>query len=104
MYAIIATGGKQYKAQAGETIQVEKLSNAVGEEISFTEVLMVSDGDSVTVGQPTLANAIVKGFVVEQGKDKKIIVFKFKRRKKYRRKQGHRQLFTAVRIDSIECS
>ena len=103
MYAIIATGGKQYKAQTGDIIRVEKLPNAIGEEITFDEVLMVSDGDAVTVGQPTLAGAVVKGFVVEQGKDKKIIVFKFKRRKKYRRKQGHRQQFTAVRIDSIQC-
>jgi len=102
MYAIVKTGGKQYKVREGDTLQVEKLPGEVGNEISFDDVLMYSDGETVTVGQPKLDNVTVSGHIVEQGKDKKIIVFKYKRRKRYRRKQGHRQQYTAVRIDSIK--
>ena len=102
MYAIVKTGGKQYKVREGDTLQVEKLAGEVGNEISFDDVLMYSDGETVTVGQPKLENVTVSGHIVEQGKNKKIIVFKYKRRKRYRRKQGHRQQYTAVRIDSIK--
>jgi len=102
MYAIVKTGGKQYKVREGDTLQVEKLAGEVGNEISFDDVLMYSDGETVTVGQPKLDNVTVSGHIVEQGKNKKIIVFKYKRRKRYRRKQGHRQQYTAVRIDSIK--
>ena len=102
MYAIVHTGGKQYKIQEGETLRVEKIAGDVGSEISFDRVLMVSDGENVSVGQPALENAAVKGHIVEQGKAKKILVFKYKRRKRYRRKQGHRQQYTAVKIDKIE--
>jgi large subunit ribosomal protein L21 len=102
MYAIVSTGGKQYKIEEGQTLRVEKLAGAVGEAVSFDKVLFLSDGQQVTIGQPELENVMVKGHIVDQGKSKKIIVFKYKRRKRYRRKQGHRQLFTAVKIDSIE--
>jgi large subunit ribosomal protein L21 len=102
MYAVVATGGKQYKVQEGEVLRVEKLTGDVGSEVAFDQVLMLSDGENVKVGQPVLESVQVKGHIVEQGKHKKILVFKYKRRKRYRRKQGHRQLFTAVKIDAIE--
>lgn len=102
MYAVVATGGKQYKVQEGEILRVEKLTGEVGSQVAFDRVLMLSDGESVKVGQPVLEGALVKGHIIEQGKNKKILVFKYKRRKRYRRKQGHRQLFTAVKIDAIE--
>lgn len=101
MYAVVKSGGKQYKIQEGEIFRVEKLPGEVGAEITFDDVLMVSDGETVQVGTPLLANVTVKGTVVEQGKAKKILVFKYKRRKRYRRKQGHRQQYTAVKVDSI---
>ncbi|MFZ7127107.1 MAG: 50S ribosomal protein L21 [Desulfobacterales bacterium] len=101
MYAVVKTGGKQYKVQEGDTLRVERLSGEVGAEVTFDQVLLLSDGDSVNIGRPVLDGAAVKGLIVEQDKSKKIIVFKYKRRKRYRRKQGHRQPYTAVRIDSI---
>ena len=102
MYAIVKTGGKQYKVREGDVLRVEKLAGEVGSEISLDDVLMFSDGETVTVGQPKVDNVIVNGHIVAQGKSKKIIVFKYKRRKRYRRKQGHRQHFTAIQIDSIK--
>lgn len=102
MYAVVATGGKQYKVQQGDILRVEKLAGDVGAEVAFDKVLMFSDGENVQIGQPVVEGAIVKGHIIEQGKSKKIIVFKYKRRKRYRRKQGHRQPYTAVRIDAIE--
>ena len=102
MYAVVATGGKQYKVQEGEILRVEKLTGEIGSQVAFDQVLMLSDGETVKVGQPVLEGIQVKGHIVEQGKSKKILVFKYKRRKRYRRKQGHRQLFTAVKIDTIE--
>ncbi len=101
MYAVVNTGGKQYKVQQGEILRVEKIPGDVGSPVSFDRVLMFSDGENVSVGRPVLDNIAVEGHIVEQGKAKKIIVFKYKRRKRYRRKQGHRQTFTAVQIDSI---
>ena len=101
MYAVVNTGGKQYKVKAGDVLRVEKLPGDVGSPVTFDKVLMVADGEEVNIGQPMLENTSVKGTIVAQGKAKKIIVFKYKRRKRYRRKQGHRQAFTAVQIDSI---
>jgi len=101
MYAIIQTGGKQYKVEPGMTIKVEKLSGEVGEQVRFDRVLMVSDGSDIKIGQPTVEGAVVYGRVVEQGRGRKIIVFKYKRRKNYRRKKGHRQYYTSVRIETI---
>jgi large subunit ribosomal protein L21 len=108
MYAVIATGGKQYRVAPGETIHVEKLSDAAGAEplpsggaVTFSEVLLVSDGAVVKVGQPRLAGATVSAEVVKQGRGEKLIIFKYRRRKGYRRKTGHRQPFTAVKITAI---
>jgi large subunit ribosomal protein L21 len=101
MYAVISTGGKQYRVSEGQTIRVEKLPGEVGAPVSFDRVLLFSDGDMVKVGQPTLAGMSVTGRIVQQGKAKKVLVFKMKRRKGYRKKQGHRQHFTALRIDGI---
>ena len=102
MYAVVATGGKQYRVQEGDTLRIEKIPGEVGAEVAFDRVLMVSDGDDVRIGQPVLENAVVNGTIIEQGKSRKVLVFKYKRRKRYRRKQGHRQLFTAVKIGTIE--
>ena len=102
MYAVMTTGGKQYKVQEGEILNVEKISGEVGSPVIFDTVLMFSDGENVSIGQPVLEKAMVHGHIVEQGKAKKIIVFKYKRRKRYRRKQGHRQQYTAIKIDRIE--
>ena len=102
MYAIIEAGGKQYRVSEGDLIDVERRSGEVGQAVNFQEVLLVGDQETIHVGKPVLAGARVVGTIAEQGKEAKIIVFKMKRRKKYRRKQGHRQLFTRVRIDQIE--
>ena len=102
MYAVIASGGKQYKVQEGEILKVEKLDGQVGSEVAFDQVLLLSDGEAVKIGQPTLADVAVRGHIIEQGREKKILVFKYKRRKRYRRKQGHRHSYTAVKIDRIE--
>jgi large subunit ribosomal protein L21 len=102
MYAVVNTGGKQYKVQKGETLRIEKIPGEVGSQVTFDKVLMVADGENVRVGRPLLEKAAVLASIVEQDKAKKIIVFKYKRRKRYRRKQGHRQPYTAIRIDGIE--
>ncbi len=102
MYAIVDSGGKQYKVKEGEVLRVEKLAGKVGDSVSFDRILMVSEGDNVNIGTPLLEDVAVSGHIVEQGKAKKIIVFKYKRRKRYRRKRGHRQQFTAVKVDSIK--
>jgi len=101
MYAVIVSGGKQYRVSEGDTLRIEKLEGEVGADVSFNKVLLFSDGEKVEVGQPALESVSVEGQIVEQGKSKKIIVFKYKRRKRYRRKQGHRQFFTAVKIGKI---
>ena len=102
MYAVVNSGGKQYKVQQGQVLRVEKIPGDVGSPVTFERVLMLSDGENVSIGQPALDDVAVEGHIVEQGKAKKIIVFKYKRRKRYRRKKGHRQEFTAVRIDGIK--
>lgn len=99
-HAVIRTGGKQYRVAAGDTLRVEKLSGDPGTKIVFDEVLFVG-GDSPKFGTPTVAGARVTGEIVSQGRGEKIVVFKFRRRKKYRRKIGHRQLFTAVKITEV---
>ena len=90
MYAVVNSGGKQYKVQQGQILRVEKISGDVGSPVSFDRVLMFSDGENVSIGQPALENIAVEGHIVEQGKAKKVLVFKYKRRKRYRRKKGHR--------------
>ena len=101
MYAIIRTGGKQYQVAEGDRLRVEKLNGEVGDSVELADVLMVADGETVKVGQPLVEGAKVSAKIVEQGKGKKIIVFKKKRRKGYRLKQGHRQLYTALEIQGI---
>ena len=101
MYAIIRTGGKQYKVEEGDVISVEKLDSEVGSKISF-DVLMLCDGDKIRVGQPTVSGAKVSAEVLEHGKDKKVIVFKYKPKKNYRKKQGHRQPYTKVKILEVK--
>ncbi|GAK60671.1 50S ribosomal protein L21 [Candidatus Vecturithrix granuli] len=102
MYAVIETGGKQHKVSEGEVLKVDKLSAEPGAEVVFDKVMMVkTDGETAKIGVPYVEHASVKAEVVEQGKHKKIIVFKYKRKKNYQRKQGHRQEYTAVRITSI---
>ena len=100
MYAIIATGGKQYKVAEGDVIRVEKLGAAEGENVVFDQVLVVS-GDEVKVGNPTVAGATVTASVVKEGKAKKVIVYKYKRKTGYHKKNGHRQQFTEVKIEKI---
>jgi large subunit ribosomal protein L21 len=100
-YAIIRTGGKQFRVQPGQTIRVPSLVGEPGAAIEFNDVLLGSDGSNVRVGVPTLSGAKVNGEIVKHGRGEKIIVFKFKRRKNYARKQGHRQGFTEVRIGDI---
>lgn len=101
MYAIIKTGGKQFRVSEGDIIKVEKLSPQEGEKVCFDEVLMVGDDGEVKVGSPNIEGATVDGTVLRHGKAKKITVFKFKSKKNYRKKQGHRQPFTQVKIDKI---
>ncbi len=101
MYAIIETGGKQYRAEEGKVIRVEKLPAEKGETVKFDKVLMFNNGDEMQVGNPYLDNCSVEGKVVAVGRGKKITVFKFKRKKNYRRKQGHRQPYSEVMISLI---
>ncbi|MBE5927613.1 MAG: 50S ribosomal protein L21 [Lachnospiraceae bacterium] len=100
MYAIIATGGKQYKVSEGDIIKVEKLGVAAGETVTFDQVLLVNNGE-VVVGNPTVANANVSATVVKEGRGKKVIVYKYKRKTGYHKKNGHRQAYTEVKIDKI---
>ena len=101
MYAVIETGGKQYKVSEGDVIFVEKLGVEEGEAVTFDKVLIVGNDGDVTIGAPTVAGATVEGKIVKNGKAKKIYVFKMKRKKNYRRKKGHRQPFTKVEISKI---
>jgi large subunit ribosomal protein L21 len=100
-YAIIRTGGRQFRVEPGKTYRFPTLRGDEGSQVEFNDVLLSSDGESVTTGAPTIDGAKVVGEIVRHGRGDKIIVFKFKRRKNYARKQGHRQGFTEVRIDDI---
>ena len=102
MYAIIKTGGKQYRVSEGDTLMVEKLSVAEGEQVVFEEVLCVGNGSEMNFGQPFVAGAKVTAKVAEHGKGEKILVFKYKAKSNYRKRQGHRQPFTKVVIEKIE--
>lgn len=102
MYAIVNTGGKQYKVRQGDVLRIEKIPGEVGSPVSLDRVLMFADGENIDIGRPVLYNMVVKGHIVDQNKAKKILVFKYKKRKRYRRKLGHRQKYTAIKIDSIE--
>jgi large subunit ribosomal protein L21 len=102
MYAVIKTGGKQYKVEKGSTLRVEKLDGDTGAKLTFEEVLLVADGDNVQIGAPMLSGAKVSAEIVAQEKGEKLIVFKFRRRKAYRRKNGHRQQYTAIKVTDIQ--
>ena len=101
MYAVVKTGGKQYKVAPGEKLKVEQIPADVGAEVILDQVLMVGDGDAVRVGQPTLAGATVKATVLAHGRGEKIRIFKMRRRKHYQKHQGHRQNYTELQIDAI---
>ncbi len=101
MYAIIETGGKQYKVQEGDVVFVEKLNAETGDAVNFEKVLLMSTDSGLTPGKPFIEGAKVEGTVLAQGKSKKIVVFKYKAKKNIRKKQGHRQPFTKVQIDKI---
>ncbi len=103
MYALIESGGKQYKVSEGTVLKVEKLEAAAGDHLSIDKVLMVNDENgNIKVGNPLVSNARVEVEVMEQGREKKVVVFKYKRRKNYRKKQGHRQPFTRIKVLKIE--
>lgn len=101
MYAIIKSGGKQYRVQSGEQLRVEALTGDVGSKVSFGEVLLVGAGDAIKVGAPLVSGAKVNATVVGQGRGEKVKIFKLRRRKHYQKSQGHRQSYTEVRIDDI---
>jgi large subunit ribosomal protein L21 len=101
MYAVIRSGGKQYRVESGKQVRLEALPADVGAAVAFEEVLLVGAGDSVKVGAPLLAGAKVKGTVLAHGRGEKVKIFKMRRRKHYQKTQGHRQSFTDVRIDDI---
>lgn len=100
MYAIIRTGGRQYKVAQDEVLQIEKIEGEEGVEVTFNDVLMLG-GESVSIGTPNVTGAMVKGIIEKQGRGEKILVYKFKRRKNYQKMNGHRQPFTQVKITSI---
>ena len=101
MYALIKTGGKQYRVAEGDLLRVEKIEGKVGDAVEFDEVLMIANGERVEIGRPILKDSKVVGEIVEQGKGEKVVVFKSKRRKGYRKKQGHRQQHTTLKIKEI---
>ena len=101
MYAIIKTGGKQYKVSEGDLVRVEKLAYEVGDTVDFDQVLLVSNNGELKVGSQVVEGAKVSATVEDQNKDKKIVVYKYKPKKQYRKKQGHRQPYTLVKINSI---
>jgi len=101
MYAIIRTGNRQYRAEVGKVLDVERLPNQVDDSLTINDVLLVGDGDKTVIGQPLVEGASVKVTVVDQYRAKKIIVFKYRQRTNYRRKRGHRQYYTRLRVDEI---
>ena len=101
MYAIIRTGGRQYRAEVGAEIDVERMTQEVGEAVELGEVLLVADGDKATIGTPVVEGAMVKATVVDQYRARKILVWKYHAKKRYRRTKGHRQYYTRLRIDEI---
>jgi large subunit ribosomal protein L21 len=102
MYAVVRTGGKQVRVAPGQAVRVEKLPGAVGERVAFDQVLLVGGEGEARLGRPLVAGARVVGTITRQGRARKLVIFKSKRRKNYRRKQGHRQSFTEVRVEEIE--
>ena len=101
MYAIFRSGGRQYEARPGQVVKVEKISGEVGENVTLDEVLLFSDGEQLQVGRPLMEGVAVQATIIEQGRSPKIVIFKHKRRKDYRKRQGHRQAYTAMRVENI---
>ena len=101
MYAVIASGGKQYKVSKGDSVRVEKLDGSVGSKVVFDSVLMLGEGEGAKVGTPMVSGATVEAEITEQGRNKKVLVFKFKQRKKFRKKYGHRQPYTELKVTDI---
>ncbi|AHE66532.1 50S ribosomal protein L21 [Legionella oakridgensis] len=101
MYAVIKTGGKQYRVKEGDVLKIEQLSAEVGSNVDFSEVLMIADGDNVTCGTPFIANAMVKAEILEHARHKKIKIIKFRRRKHHMKQMGHRQYYTQIKITGI---
>jgi large subunit ribosomal protein L21 len=101
-FAVIRTGGKQYRVSAGEKLKIQKLPQTAGDEVVFSDVLLVKDGEALKTGRPTVAGAAVKGQILRQFRDKKVLVFKKRRKKGYKKLQGHRQDLTEVLIQSIQ--
>lgn len=101
MYAVIRTGGKQYKVTQGDTIRVEKIVGQAGDKVELKDVLLYAEGEKVLIGKPLLSNVKIVGEILGQGRAKKVVVFKMKRRKGYSKRQGHRQSFTTLRIKEI---
>ncbi len=101
MYAVIRTGGKQYRVSPGDTIDVEKLPYDVGESLELDEVLLVANGSQAEIGRPTVKGAKVKATVTRQARGRKVVIYKYRPSKRYRRKKGHRQHYTRLRIDEI---
>ena len=101
MYAVIETGGKQYRVEPGDTVRVESLPGEMGDAVAFDRVLLISDDESVAVGRPVIEGARVTGEIVEHGLGEKLTVYKFKRRKNQRKRNGHRQQYTAVKINEV---
>ncbi|HEX5125202.1 MAG TPA: 50S ribosomal protein L21 [Rhodocyclaceae bacterium] len=101
MYAVIKTGGKQYRVAAGEKLKIEQIPADVGAEITLDQVLMVGEGESVKIGAPLISGATVKATVLSQGRHDKVSIFKMRRRKHYQKHQGHRQNYTEIRVDAI---
>lgn len=102
MYAVVKTGGKQYRVSKGDRVRIEKIPGEVGAEVSFDQVLMIGGTDDVKVGTPVVSGATVSARIIKQDRSKKVTVFKFKRRQGYKKKQGHRQAYTQVEITGIE--
>ncbi|MBN2494776.1 MAG: 50S ribosomal protein L21 [Deltaproteobacteria bacterium] len=101
MYAVVKTGGKQYRVSEGDQLRIEKIPGATGEEVTFEDVLMIGGTDDVAIGKPCVTGASVSARILEQGRGRKVVVFKYKRRKGFQKKQGHRQAFTRVQITGI---
>ena len=101
MNAVVKTGGKEYRISQGDLIRVEKIEGKVGDQVTMKDILMISDEDKVQVGNPFLTNAVITGEIVQQVRGKKVLTYKMKRRKNYRRTKGHRQTYTYVRVNDI---
>ena len=102
MYAVIKTGGKQYKVAPGEVVRVETLAAKKGDTVEIKDVYLIADGDKISVGKPTIASAMVTAEVVEEGRGEKLLVFKHRRRKGFRKTNGHRQNYTAIKVKEIK--